>query len=99
MISSLEYFWRFFRAWLAQKGSLRPCPRNEEKANDNVLDVAEWLGGFAVLRVRFVRGTARYRTWREVERRPNDGASRFPQREIEEVIMVEGLIEEMYGSD
>jgi transposase len=25
---------------------------------------------------RFVRGTARYRTWREVERRPHDGASR-----------------------
>jgi hypothetical protein len=41
MISSLEYSWRFFRAWLAQKGSLLPCPRNEEEANDNVLDVAD----------------------------------------------------------
>jgi hypothetical protein len=27
-----------------------------------VLDVAEWLRVFAVVRVRFVRGTARYRT-------------------------------------
>ena len=31
-----------------------------------VLDVAEWLWVFAVIRVRFVRGIARYRTWREV---------------------------------
>ncbi len=31
-----------------------------------VLDVAQWLGVFAVRRVRFARGTARYRTWCEV---------------------------------
>ena len=29
-------------------------------------NVAEWLRVFAVRRVRFARGTARYRTWREV---------------------------------
>ena len=51
------------------------------------------------LRVRFVRGTARYRTWCEVERRAYDGASRSLQREFELVIMVEVWIEEMYGSD
>jgi hypothetical protein len=60
-----------------------------------VLDVAEWLCVFAVVRVRFVRGTARNRTWCEVERRALDGASRSLQREFEEVIMVEVLIEEM----
>ena len=64
-----------------------------------VLDVAEWLAVFAVVRVRFVRGTARNRTWREVERRPHDWASRSLQREFEVVIMVEVLIEEMVGSD
>ena len=41
-----------------------------------VLDVAERLGIFAVGQVRFERGTARYRTWRELERRPNEWASR-----------------------
>src|SRR5713101_9564427 len=45
-----------------------------------VLDVAKWLRVFAVDGVRFVRGTARYRTWREVERRPHDWASRSLQR-------------------
>ena len=64
-----------------------------------VLDVAERLRIFAVVRVRFVRGTALYRTWREVERRPLDWASRSLKREFEEVIMVEVLIEEMYRSD
>jgi hypothetical protein len=54
---------------------------------------------FAVDGVRFVRGTARYRTWCEVEHRPLGWASRSLQREFEEVIMVEVLIEEMYGSD
>jgi hypothetical protein len=54
---------------------------------------------FTVVGVRFVRGTARYRTWREVERRALDGASRSLKREFEEVIMVEVLIEEMFGSD
>jgi len=49
----------------------------------------------AVFRVRFVRGTARYRTWCEVERRAHEWASRSLQREFEEVIMVEVLIEQM----
>ncbi len=39
------------------------------------------------------------RTWREVERRPHDWASRSLNREFEEVIMVEVSIEEMSGSD
>jgi hypothetical protein len=41
-----------------------------------VLDVAERLGVCAVGQVRFARGTARYRTWRELERRSNEWASR-----------------------
>jgi hypothetical protein len=53
-------------------------------------------------RVRFVRGTARYRTWREVERRGLDWASRSLQREFELVIVVEVLtgptLLEMYGN-
>ena len=48
---------------------------------------------------RFVRGTARNRTWCELERRALDWASRSLQREFELVIMVEVRIEEMYGSD
>ena len=51
------------------------------------------------VRVRFVRGTARNQAWREVEHRVSDWASRSLQREFEEVIMVEVLIEEMYRSD
>src|SRR5215467_4999962 len=47
-----------------------------------VLDVAEWLCVFTVVRVRFARGAARNRKWREVERRPLDWASRFLQREF-----------------
>jgi hypothetical protein len=39
------------------------------------------------------------RTWREVERRALDGASRSLKREFEEVIMVEVLIGEMFRSD
>ena len=41
-----------------------------------VLDVAEWQCVFAVVGVRFVRGTARYRTWCAVGRRALDWASR-----------------------
>jgi len=66
------------------------------QAGDSVvLDVAEWLWVCAVVRVRFVRGTARYRTWWAVKHRTCDGASRSLKREFEEVIMVEVLIEEM----
>ena len=64
-----------------------------------VLDVAEWLSVFAVLRVRFVRGTARYRTWCAVEHRAFGWASRSLKGEFEEVIMVEVQIEEMFRSD
>jgi hypothetical protein len=61
--------------------------------------VAQWLGAFAVCRIRFARGKARNRTWRELERRALDWASRSLEREFEEVIMVEVLIGEMFGSD
>jgi hypothetical protein len=64
-----------------------------------VLDVAQWLELFADGRVRFARGKARNRTWREIARRPLDWASRSLQREFEVVIMVEVLIGEMFGSN
>src|SRR5580704_17675253 len=64
-----------------------------------VLDVAEWMCVFAVVRVRFLRGTARYRIWCEVDHRPLDWASRSLKREFELLIMVEVQIEEMFGSD
>ena len=54
---------------------------------------------FAVLRVRFARGAARYRTWCEVEHRALGWASRSLKGEFEEVIMVEVQIEEMFRSD
>jgi len=41
-----------------------------------VLDVAERLGIFRVGQVRFERGTARSQTWRELERRRSEWASR-----------------------
>ena len=47
-----------------------------ETGSSVVLDVAERLGICRVRQVRFARGTARYRTWRAVERRPNEWASR-----------------------
>jgi hypothetical protein len=50
--------------------------------------VAQWLGVSAVRRVRFARGTARYRTWCELEHCALDWASRSLEREFEEVIMV-----------
>jgi hypothetical protein len=61
--------------------------------------VAKPLAIFAVGRIRFERGKARNRTWREVERRRLDWASRSLKREFEVVIMVEVLIGEMFGSD
>ena len=60
-----------------------------------VLDVAKGMGLCTVLKVRFVRGKARNRTWRELKRRPPDWASRSLQREFEVVIMVEVLIGEV----
>jgi len=44
--------------------------------------VAQRLGLFAIGQFRFERGKARYRTWREVERRPLDWASRSLQRAV-----------------
>ena len=41
-----------------------------------VLDVAKRLGVCTASEFRFERGTARYRTWREVERRPHEWTSR-----------------------
>src|SRR5260370_13631220 len=41
-----------------------------------VLDVAEWVCVFTFVRVWFVRGAARYRTWWEVRHRPLGWASR-----------------------
>jgi hypothetical protein len=38
--------------------------------------VAEGLGIFRLGQIRFARGTARYRKWRAVERRPSEWASR-----------------------
>jgi transposase len=58
-----------------------------------------WRNGWEYSQSVLVRGTARYRTWCEVEHRAFDGASRSLKREFEEVIMVEVLIEEMFGSD
>ena len=52
-----------------------------------VLDVAQRLAVFAVGRVRFARGKARNRPWREVDHRSLDWASRSLQREFEVVIM------------
>ena len=52
-----------------------------------------WNGcAYAVVRARFVSGTARYRTWREVERRGLYGASPSLQREFELVIMVRFIV-------
>src|SRR5208282_1239290 len=61
----------------------------QETGGSVVLDVAQPLAIFAVGRIRFARGKARNRTWREVKRRPLDWASRSLPREFERVIMVE----------
>ena len=55
--------------------------RGPQTRSSVVLDVAERLAVFTVAQVQFARGTARYRTWRELKRRPNDWASRSLVRE------------------
>src|ERR1700683_3187105 len=52
-----------------------------ENRGSLVLDVAQRLGVCAVGKFRFERGTARYRTWHELERRALDWASRSLLRE------------------
>ncbi len=70
-----------------------------ETGGSPILEVAEWLRIFAVGRVGFARGTARYRRWWEVDHRPLERTSRSLQREFEQVIMVEVSIGEISGSD
>jgi len=50
----------------AARTSNRQGGDGAQSSRSLVLDVAQWLGVFAVRRVRFARGTARYRTWCEV---------------------------------
>ena len=83
----------------ASRKTHRQGGHGPETRGSLVLDVAERLGVCAVGRFRFARGTARNRTWRELERRALDWASRSLRREFEIVIMVEVLIGEMFGSD
>jgi hypothetical protein len=54
----------------------RPGGHGPKTCGSDVLDVAKRLGICAVGQVRFERGTARHKTWRELERRPLDWASR-----------------------
>jgi len=90
----------FDPVWRASMWGIWACdPRGANEHGEPFEIPAQGLGVFANSRVRFVRGTARYRTWRELERRALDWASRSLKREFEEVIMVEVMIEEMYGSD
>jgi hypothetical protein len=49
----------------------RQCDHGTQTCSSVVRDVAERLGIFRVDQVRFARGTARYRTWRELGRRLN----------------------------
>jgi hypothetical protein len=92
--------WRRRLVHLAMRGHRKHCQggARSPSARSLVLDVVEQLGVFALVGVQFVRGTARYRTWREIERRPLGWASISLQREFAEIIM-EALIEEMFGSD
>ena len=60
----------------ASRTSHRQSGHGQKTGGSVVLDVAERLGVCAVGRVRFARGTARNRTWRALERRPLDWASR-----------------------
>jgi len=94
--------WRRRYVHLAMRREKKHCQSGHgpENRGSLVLDVAERLGVCAVGKFRFERGTARYRTWHELERRALDWASRSLLREsFEIVIMVEVLIEEMFGSD
>jgi hypothetical protein len=58
------------------------------------------MGLRAVEKVRFARGTTRKSLWCEVQHRVMDWVSRsLFAGEFEVVIMIEGWIEEMHGSD
>ena len=74
--------WRRRYLHLAMRRQQNNCQggHGPETRGSVVLDVAEGLGIFTVGRIRFARGTARNRTWREVERRPLDWASRSLRR-------------------
>ena len=61
---------------------------------------AQGMGLCAVEKVRFARGTARTSRWCEVEHRVIDWVSRSSYKEeFEVVIMIEGVTEEMHGSN
>jgi len=71
-----------------------------ETRRSSVLDVAQGMGLRAVEKVRFARGTTRTSRWCAVEHREIDWVSRSPSPgEFEVVIMIEGVTEEMHGSD
>jgi hypothetical protein len=63
--------------WIGDAAAKEPCQggHGPQARGTAVLDVAERLAVFAVGRIRFERGTARYRTWRAIERRPLEWAS------------------------
>jgi transposase len=69
--------WRHRYIHLAMRRHKSICQSSDgaQARGPLVLDVAKWLRVFAVDGVRFVRGTARYRTWCELEHRPLGWAS------------------------
>ena len=61
--------------------------------------VPELMESRTVEKIRFARGKARKSPWCEAEHRVIDWVSRSPNGEFEVVIMIEGMTEEMHGSD
>ncbi len=67
---------RYIHLAMRRHKSIAKVAMGRRAGSSLVLDVAKLLRVFAVDGVRFVRGTARYRTWCEVEHRPLGWASR-----------------------
>ena len=63
---------RYVHLAMRRHKSIAKVAMGRQAGRSLVLDVAEWMCVLVVVGVRFVRGTARYRTWCEVECRPLD---------------------------
>ena len=89
-------------------GELQNATRTENRQGGHgtktrgspLLDDAQGMGLRAVEKVRFARGTARKSRWCEAKHRVIDWASRSSfTEEFEVEIMIEGVTEEMHGSN
>ena len=97
-----DHEWRskYFHLAMRRGRKIATSGDGAETRRSSVLDVAQGMGLRAVKKVRFTRGTIRESPGCAVEHRVIDWVSRSPfTGEFEVVIMIEGVTEEMHGSN